>query len=954
MARKWAVFFRQVESVLKRGFRFILLGMLGLIFALGIPTFNIAHSHSVTKNNSKIARVGGLRSDSPSLQAAENIANSQPAMLMERGRELYRSDRYDEAAETLQQAADLYAAQGNRLNQSLALSYLSLTYQKLGEGEAAQRVSDVSLQLAGMGETRGDRIARAVALNSQGHLLLSFGDAETAFERWQNAATEYEELNDSQGKVGALVNQAQALEQMGYYRRSCNTLLEAVGAETLSCDELETEEDINSLKGHFEEETNPEIQAIALRSLGNVLRAIGKLDRSHQILEQTLVIVDKINSKTDKSLTLFALANTEQALAKQKQEYGETDNAKDYRNQAVNFYKQAIEIAPSPTIQLLAQLNLFSLLRQSETNPRELETLLTAIQSQMSEMKLSKPLVEARIKLACSLMQCEKLVQGETAELALVSIEEIDGLLQQAVIEAKKLEDTRLISYAIGTQGKRYESFLPPQEQKQGDNPSRQKAKSLTQEALALAVQNNAPELRYQWQWQMGRLLAGEGNLEDAIGNYTEAVETLDLLRNDLLPINSEVQFSFRDNVEPVYRQFVNLLLTQPTQNHLQEARLQIDNLQLAELENYLNCRFAAPQKQESQVLPNTAVLYPIILSNRLEVIVEIPGQPLYHYQPIPLSEATLQDVLEKLRLSLEPEYFSADIHEMSGIVYDWLIRPGEESFLFSDNQITNLVFVLDKHFRNIPMAALYDGEKYLVEKYALAIALNLNFPLSQQPKTLKALIGGLSVDPTYRNFSPLENVPIEVQSIEDVFEVTTVLLDNRFTKDALKRATSRSFYPIVHLATHGQFSSNPQETFLLVLPPDSSNGDRNDEQDRRIDLNELTDLMQNQEREPIELLVLSACETAKGDNRAALGLAGVTIRAGAKSTVATLWSVDDKSTSLLFQNFYQALIENNVNKAEALRLAQLELLKQKDVYDVPHYWAAYVIVGNWQSLFNS
>jgi len=102
----------------------------------------------------------------------------------------------------------------------------------------------------------------------------------------------------------------------------------------------------------------------------------------------------------------------------------------------------------------------------------------------------------------------------------------------------------------------------------------------------------------------------------------------------------------------------------------------------------------------------------------------------------------------------------------------------------------------------------------------------------------------------------------------------------------------------------------------------------------------------QNQ-RQPIELLVLSACQTAAGDNRAALGLAGVAVRSGARSTLATLWSVDDQSTSSFMIEFYQALAQPQVTKAKALRQAQLALLKQPE-FKHPYFWAPFVLVGNW------
>jgi CHAT domain-containing protein len=141
----------------------------------------------------------------------------------------------------------------------------------------------------------------------------------------------------------------------------------------------------------------------------------------------------------------------------------------------------------------------------------------------------------------------------------------------------------------------------------------------------------------------------------------------------------------------------------------------------------------------------------------------------------------------------------------------------------------------------------------------------------------------------------------------------------------------------VIHLATHGQFSSKAEETFLLTW-------------DGRIKVKDLDRLVRSREREntnPIELLVLSACQTAAGDNRAALGLAGLAVRSGARSTLATLWSVRDQSTAEFMAEFYRELTQTDVSKAEALRQAQLALLK-KPKYEHPFYWAPFVLVGNW------
>ena len=139
-----------------------------------------------------------------------------------------------------------------------------------------------------------------------------------------------------------------------------------------------------------------------------------------------------------------------------------------------------------------------------------------------------------------------------------------------------------------------------------------------------------------------------------------------------------------------------------------------------------------------------------------------------------------------------------------------------------------------------------------------------------------------------------------------------------------------------MHIATHGNFSLIAEETYILAW-------------DERINATEPNQVLQGKARSdrPIELLVLSACQTALGDNRAVLGLAGVAMRGGAKSTLASLWLVNDEATALLMAKFYQELANSNITKAEALRRAQVSILKSEKFND-PYYWSAFVVVGNW------
>ncbi|MBD2020728.1 CHAT domain-containing protein, partial [Leptolyngbya sp. FACHB-36] len=460
-------------------------------------------------------------------------------------------------------------------------------------------------------------------------------------------------------------------------------------------------------------------------------------------------------------------------------------------------------------------------------------------------------------------------------------------------------------------------------------------------------------DIAYQWQWQLGRLLAVQGDSRasvktvvpvsrqpygSAIAAYTDAFNTLQSLRSDLVAINPDVQFSFRESVEPLYRQFVELLLrsapgSEPSQNNLKQARQVIESLQLAELDNFFReaCLDARPV-QVDQIDTQAAIVYPIILPNQFAVILSLPNQPLSYYQTA-LSQAETERILAQMQQSLRETAFPEERLPIARQVYDLLVRPLEAKLTASE--VKTLVFVLDGSLRNLPMAALHDGQRYLVETYRVALAPGLQLlqpqPLKRQPLT--GLLGGLSQ--SRQGFPALPNVELEVSQIKSTLP-TQVLLDQTFTNTTFQSKIDTTSFPIVHLATHGQFSSNVDETFVLTW-------------DDRITVKQLDQLLQTREgnQRPIELLVLSACETAAGDQRAALGMAGFAVRSGARSTLATLWSVNDRSTALLMVEFYRAIEKAGVTKAEALRRAQLALLKQPE-YENPYYWAPFVLLGNW------
>ncbi|MBD2054701.1 CHAT domain-containing protein [Oculatella sp. FACHB-28] len=843
----------------------------------------------------------------PALHAlTQEVSQAERQTLEQQAKTFYDAGRFTEAIAILQQAIQAYQQQGDTVRQAIALSNLALTYHQLGNWTQANQAIANSLNLLDQAnDSAARRLAAAQALDIQGRLQFAQGQAEQALATWQQAAQDYEQLNDRDRLIRNQIEQSRALQTLGFYQRAIMLLTE--------------------LEQTLQAQPNSLTKVSELRSLGEALRLVGSLDQSQQRLQDSLAIAQQlsVNSST---------AEVAEAIALIQLSLGNTARSQQDHAAALNWYQQAATGTNSATVQLQANLNRFSLLIET-AQTSDAQSLLPQIQHQLEDLPPNRTTVYAQINLAQS--------------LAISSSTDAATLLSTAAQQSEQLGDRRTQSYALGLLGGLYEK-----------TQQWSSATDLTRQALQLALSTNATDVTYLWQWQLGRILKAQAeqgidpanNRVEAIALYEEALKTLQSLRLDLASMNPDQQFSFRESVEPTYRQLIELLL-QPAgtinQENLIKARRTLESLQTVELQNFfreacLDVPIAIDRIVEQtsalsadQTNTRAAIIYPIILPDSLEVILKLPNQPnLIHYSTM-VGQAEVEKTLTDLRHQITQPETQISVRRLSQQVYDWLIRPAEAEL--SNNQVSTLVFVLDGFLKNIPMAALHDGERYLVETYAVALTPGLELPDPQplERQQMRLLFAGLSS--AIENFSPLTAVEQEKDGILAKIPRAVILLNQEFTAEALQTQIEQAPFQIIHLATHGEFSSDRNKTFIRAL-------------DRRIDIDELNRILKTRQAQPgpIELLTLSACQTAEGDERAALGLAGVAVRAGARSTLASLWSIDDQSSAFLMIEFYRQLVDNpSLSKSQALRQAQLTLINHPN-YSQPSYWAPYVLLGNW------
>ncbi|KAM3099760.1 CHAT domain-containing protein [Phormidesmis sp. 146-35] len=892
------------QSVLRRRSRqylkFISLGCCAAAIGLFLNLFFLASSPVSAKIPNTIA---------PAIFFKQTSVSDQSDQLVQLGTTHYQAGQFADAIAAWQQAVQHFASQNDRANQAAVLSNLAMAHQQLGQWQEANQAIADSLDLLENGKSAQNLIKTqsllGQVLNIQGNLQLAQGQPQQALKTWQKTADLFQQASDRSGMTRSLINQTQALRALGFYQRA-KTTLEQV-AQTL------------------QDQPDSQLKASSLLNLGDALRLMGAVRQSQTALQQSLAIAQALKSPSDITLALLSLGNT---LRTEKP------------IEALNYYQQALETAPSAT-RVQIQLNQLRLLIDTHQRPKA-QSLIHQIESQLNQLPPSRMTIYATVNLAQSITRLttsEKV--DDTEEETEENTQKIDPEINQqenqiatknavkllaiAAQQAQKMSDQPAESYALGYLGELYEK-----------NQQWSEARSLTEKALVLAQMSNAADITYRWQWQLGRLLNAQGQTQAAIATYTETIKTLSSIRQDLVASNLDMQFSFRESVEPVYRQFVGLLL-QPSvtsQENLRKAREVIESLQLAELDNFFRESCLSDRPTQIDYIDSTAaVIYPIVLKDRLEVVLSIANRPLRHYATN-LSQPDLDSLSDQMRYSLRRTSLEKERLAIAQKIYNLLIRPAESDL--TNAGIKTLVFVPDGSLKNIPMAALHDGQQYLIEKYGISIApgLQLLDPRPLAPSQLQVLVGGLSE--SRHGFISLPGVETEISQIKSEIPAQ-VLLNQKFTSASLQQLIEKTPFPVVHLATHGQFSSNAEETFVLAW-------------DHPITVKQLGELLQRRAQEtqhPIELLVLSACETADGDRRAALGLAGVAVRSGARSTVASLWAVDDQATSAFMTEFYQALAQPNMTKAEALRHAQQIILKQPGLRH-PYYWAPFVLVGNW------
>ena len=723
------------------------------------------------------------------------------------------------------------------------------------------------------------------------------GDLETAAHDWTEAAARYHEQHDASAEIHALAQAATARQGLGQYQSAVKQLQQA---RTLA--------DTAGDRGLY---------ASLTQQLGAALLQLPDPAVAEPLLREAMQLARTLKNTRLEATVLDSLGALEQLK-------GNTATA-------LEHYTRCLTLAGKDGDS--------ALLARAAANAGQLDLDTKNYQhadARLAQAQTTVSLLPDSHDKAYLLIRIARLQQQLAAALptrrATLTRDAYTGL-QEAARIAEKLGDPRAASWAWGYLGELYETHGRINE-----------AMDLTRRAIYVIQGLNAPELLFRWQWQQARLLKAQADNAAAIQAYRKAITTLQSVRSELAASLERSHESYHRLVGPLFLEYADLLLQEGAasgnpekiQQTLIEARDTVELLKTVELQDYFqdDCVSLARSRVkglEETLSPHTAVIYPILFPDRTELLLSTSDGLSRHTVPVPADRMT--DVIHDFRRKLEKRT-TRQYMRPARQLYDWLLRPIEPELAARD--IDTLVIVPDAALRTIPMAALHDGKQFLIEKYALAStpSLELTDPRPIRAQNIDLLLSGLT-EPV-QGFPGLPNVATELEQIQALYG-GRLLENDSFNTSTFEEQLADHPYNVVHIASHGKFEGKVSDSYILTYDGKLSMDD----------LEQYIGLSQVRVEQPVELLTLSACQTAVGDEWAGLGLASVAIKAGARSALATLWYVNDQVTSTLITAFYRQLGKPGITKARALQQAQLEILA--DIrYRHPAYWAPYLLIGNW------
>lgn len=424
------------------------------------------------------------------------------------------------------------------------------------------------------------------------------------------------------------------------------------------------------------------------------------------------------------------------------------------------------------------------------------------------------------------------------------------------------------------------------------------------------------------------------------------------------------------------------------TNTNTEQAVQMFEELQAVEFGKHLGVNFygATTSAEEiSQSLCNlaertgkkSALIYVVSLESHLELLLIVPTP-----RPCTNTGSKQNDknslIIRKIvragnrkNIQISAKFFRAGVTDLTNnnyqssakTLYDLIIDPLESDLVA--NKIDNLIFCLDSGLRSLPIAALYDGKEFLIEKYSIGLIPSFSLTDTRYVPIANSSMLAMGISKSTQGQTPLPAVAVEVPTLANTIWRGKAFLNEESTLNNLESFASKQHYEIIHIATHAEFRpGNISQSYIQFW-------------NSKLKLNELKQISQKlrwNKNPKVEMLVLSACRTAMGNEQAELGFAGLAVQAGVKTAVGSFWYASDEGSLVLMTEFYNKLRSTPL-KTEAMREAQLGLLKGQvrvedgqlvlsdnlrvplppelnisgeKSFSHPYFWSGYATIGNW------
>lgn len=713
-------------------------------------------------------------------------------------------------------------------------------------------------------------------------------------------------------------------------------------------------------------------QGLALRSSGQLDAAVAVLEQAHlgaattdaaqrsRIALGAVYLQQRRLDAADNALSAAYRESTGTTRAAAALERGNLALARKQHDQAGTFYREVLRLADSNSPDALAaRINLIRL------DPPALRVQAAASASSGLESVAD---TDARAALLLNLGHLLAEAGPAGAPAALAAYEQARQLVSPAPASRLHLSALSALAALHESQG-RWDEVVA--------------LGAAAQDASAAHPVRHLQDLLLEIEWRQGRAYRQAGRNDLALAAMLRATEHAQAIRADM-PIEApDGRSTYEVVLQPLLELAIELQLDAtdampPARRTAALGRVRdlVESMRQAEVQDFLGDRCTVDEGGLAQLEPGAVAIYPILLPERVELLAQTRDGLKRVSRAVPRSSvmATARALARALR-SGHPGYLAS-----AQRLYDWLVRPLEDELA----GMHTLVVVPDGVLRLVPFAALHDGRAPLLERLAVTTVTGMSMTDGARPSGARrtALLAGLAepgpvvehiaatgilraasgfgiadaqgaADETrairsaaralsrseadeIRSLLVLPGVRQEVAAIAETLG-GRVLLDRSFTLKGFEAEAEGGDYRIVHIASHGVFGGTAESSFILAY-------------DELLGINQLQSVLRSDkvQQDPIELLTLSACETAEGNDRAPLGIAGAAVRARAKSVLGTLWAVDDEATRQVMERFYQGLVGGQQSKAAALRDAQLGVLRQRKTSH-PVYWAPFNLVGNWK-----